>query len=130
MNHERGHSKFEKYVLKRAHPRRIIIDSIGWVWIVYFIWNQSWEFALATLFAMSIVAYFLLRNVDGDKMAETALGKMALLHLHPANFIIQLVTLIITIWALWAHSTYGILIGFSLLVLGHLFGWERVNKCF
>lgn len=120
----------ERHMLKRGHPRRIILDLIGWMWAVYFLWNQSWESAMLSVLGCSYLGYWSVRNVNPDRMAETALGRLALLHLHPANIAIQLAGFALVLWSVWAHQGAGILFGISVLAVGHLFGWEKVNKAF
>ncbi len=120
----------EKYALRRFHPRRIVLDSLGWMWGTYFLWNHSWESAVLTLFAAGYIGNFIVRHVDPGKMARTALGKLALLHLNPANLVIQLLGLAFLVSALWNHSGQGILVGISVIGTGHLFGWSRVDDAF
>lgn len=69
-------------------------------------------------------------NADPEKMAETTLGKIALLHLHPFNLITQSIGLVPLVYGIWIHSVETILAGLSLVLLGHIVGWSKVDSKF
>jgi len=121
---------FEKYALRRAHPRRIVLDLIGVNWALYFLWNQAWDSALWAVVSFSLAGYYATKNVDHEKMANTTLGKLALLHLHPVNFIIHILGYIFLAQSFWQQSGKGIVAAISILLAGHLFGWKKVNDAF
>ena len=125
---EHGFSWFEKYALKHSHPRALFLDVLGIVWFFYFFWLQSWQMALASIIIGRLLASSTVMQVSPQKMSETILGKIALLHIHPANFIIQFLGFIVLTFGVWLHSTEYILLGFSAILVGHLFGWEKVSS--
>jgi hypothetical protein len=43
---------------------------------------------------------------------------------------IQLIGLVVLGSGLWAHHSQQILVGFSLVLLGHIFGWDKVSPHF
>jgi hypothetical protein len=64
--------------------------------------------------------------VDTEKYARTIMGRIALLHLHPANIAVQGIGIVAMLWTIWAHSATGILGSLSVIFLGHLAGWDPV----
>lgn len=123
-------SWFQKYFLKRFHPRSIFIDVVGFAWFTYYFWHHDWKSAIGIVVIERVIAFFSVMNVDMQSFSETTLGKMGLLHLHPANFAIQIFGSIILLYGVWEHSTEIILGGLSLIFIGHVFGWSRVDSRF
>lgn len=127
------HSEFsflERLILRRFHPISILFDTTGVIWVTYFLWQNNWQYALAVIVVERLLAVSIVRRTDLKAMAATPLGKLALLHLHPLNLVVQIVGAAATVWALWTHSTLFILAGLSVLILGHSFGWSQVNPSF
>lgn len=122
-------SMVEKYLLMRAHPRSIFTDIVGLIWFLYFTWNHNWTAALLVFTIFRIVALALVWKVNIELLSKTVVGKIALLHIHPINLIIQLTGFIIFLNGIWQHTLYLILVGISIILLGHLFGWANVDPC-
>lgn len=120
----------ERFFLRRAHPVRMFFDMASLPWVVYFLWNQNWPYAMGVFVLGSVLGLMATRRVDCDKMASTFLGRVALLHLTPFNITTQLIALFPTVYGLWVHSTEFILIGVSLLFIGHITGWGEVDERF
>ena len=117
----------DRYFLMRVHPQKIVFDIVGVIWSVFFLWNHNWAAALiSTLLAGGLGLYFT-RNLIPEVMAQTTLGKIGLLHTHPFNLALNLIGIVPSIYGLWTHSVEMILIGLSIIVLGHFFGWSKVN---
>lgn len=125
-----GFTFFEKLILRRFHPISLLFDTVGLIWVTYFLWQNNWQYALGVVLAERLLASSIVWRIDFQAMATTTLGKLALLHLNPFNMGIQIVGTVVTIWALWDHSTAIILLGVSTLILGHTFGWHQVNPNF
>lgn len=117
----------ERLILRRFHPRSVFIDTVGLVWFTFYFWSHDWQAALAVAVITRLVAFLSVMNINTDLFAETVLGKVALLHLNPFNFIIQLTGTIILLVGLWDHTTEVILGGVSVILLGHVFGWAKVD---
>ena len=79
---------------------------------------------------MRLLSSFATLDCDTDKLSQTTMGKIALLHLNPANFIIQVGGLVVTYYGVWQHSGLTTLIGISAILVGHVFGWEKVDNRF
>jgi hypothetical protein len=120
-------SFFERLILKRFHPISLFFDAVGIIWVTYFLWLNIWQSALAVIVIERIIASIIVWQVDPKAMASTTLGKLGLLHLHPINLGIQLIGTIVTVWAIWTHTTIFILLGLSVILLGHTFGWTQIN---
>jgi hypothetical protein len=120
-------SWLERLVLRRFHPRSLSIDTVGVMWFIYYLWNHEWKSALAIVIAGRVFAYLSVMRIDTEAFAETTLGRIALLHLQPVNLLVQFVGALVGIYGIWQRSTEIILLGVSLILLGHIFGWSRVD---
>ena len=125
-----GYSLMERMVLRRAHPISIMLGAAGAVLAVTFLWQQNWLYALISIIAARLAAYLVLRNANLPALAETPLGKIGLLHLHPVNLTIQSIGAVVAIYGLWTHSTEAISGGLAIIFAGHLFGWSKVDPRF
>jgi hypothetical protein len=63
-----------------------------------------------------------------EQLAQTTLGKILLLHLHPLNVVIQLSGFAVLLYSFWIHSSVHILLAVSMILLGHMWGWHKVNE--
>ncbi|MGZ3710274.1 MAG: hypothetical protein ACXWQO_19100 [Bdellovibrionota bacterium] len=117
---------YQQYAIRRFHPRRILMDAASLPWVVYFLWLHNWASALIIGLAAAVIGVLATNTVDAEKYSRTILGRLALLHLHPTNLIVQAVGLVAMVWALWTHSTLGILGALSVIFLGHMVGWDDV----
>lgn len=117
----------ETYILRRGHPRRIAVDLAALPWVVLALWRNDWVSAIVIVVLGGTLSLLAVRGIDPVKMADTTLGKIALMHLHPWNLALQTVGLFPLVYGLWIHSTEYILAGLSLIVLGHMWGWEKVD---
>lgn len=118
------------YTLKRFHPRGLIMDFVGAMWAIYFLWNQDWMSAVAAFIIASVISSWFTADVDTEKMAKSTLGKIALLHLDPVNVIVQICGLAFLIAATWNHDSYHAMVGVTFIVVGHMFGWSKVSGSF
>jgi hypothetical protein len=116
----------ERYMIRRFHPRRILMDVAGLPWAVYFLWTNKWQWAVLAMLVSGIFGMLATNSVDAKDYGRTMFGKMALLHLHPTNIIVQFSGIAVLVWALWTHSTPGVLAGLSIVFLGHMVGWDAV----
>ena len=121
-------SWLQRYVVRRFHPRCIFIDTVGFIWFVYYFWDHDWRTALGAALLARVIAVMSVLNVDTSAFAETVLGRIALLHLNPMNLVTQTLGLLAFLYGLWQHSTVIILVGVSLVLLGHIAGWSGVDS--
>lgn len=117
----------QKYVLLRAHPRRAFLDTIAVMWEAYFLWNKNWQAALGIFLVMNTIGIILGRKVNYEAMANTVLGKLALLHTQPMNLLLQLSGAAFLVYGLLLREGLTIMAGVSLILLGHFYGWSRVH---
>lgn len=120
----------ERLMLRRAHPISLFINATAFIWFVYFLWSHMVMESILVVLAARMAALALTWNIDIEGIAKTTLGKIALLHLHPFNLIIQLCALIPGIYGIWSHDGRLMMVGISLILLGHLRGWGAVEKSF
>ncbi len=123
-----GSNWAQRYALLRSHPRFIIFRCISFLWFTYFLWNQDWKSAVGAVVICSFIGLIAVWNVDPEPLSKTTLGKLALLHLHPANFFMQVSSVVPLTYGIWTHSVVFILLSLSILFLGHFFGWEMIDQ--
>ncbi|MFM8268801.1 MAG: hypothetical protein ACKN9V_01320 [Pseudomonadota bacterium] len=121
-------SLLQKYVLLRVHPRRVFLDAVALMWEVYFLWNQNWRAALGIFLVMNTVGLILGRRVNYEAMANTILGRLAILHTQPMNLLLQLSGAAFVVYGLLLRESLTIMAGVSLVFLGHFYGWSRVHS--
>jgi hypothetical protein len=121
-------TRAERYILRRFHPRAVLLDSVAAIWAVYFVWNHNWVAALAVVVASRLIGTALAWRMDYSTIKETVWGKLALLHIHPANSVIQTLAALALFYGIWIHETITILAGLSVIILGHYFGWAKVMR--
>ena len=117
----------DRYFLMRAHPRAIVFDSVGVIWSVYFLWNNNWQLALASIFVTGIFGLYFTRNTNPELLAESTVGRIGLLHTHPINLALNILGIVPLVSGIWTHKVETILLGVSIIIFGHFFGWSKVN---
>jgi uncharacterized membrane protein YesL len=80
-----------------------------------------------------MVAGFILARVvtwrmHEEDLAQTTLGKILLLHLHPMNVVLQTLGIVTLFFGFWEHSAMYLMFGTSLILLGHMWGWRKVHQ--
>lgn len=121
-------SATERLIVRRSHPRSLFINAVGGLWMIYFLARQDWVMALSVVVFFRALAYVSVWKCDPQLLAQTTLGKVALLHLHPVNLVVQVAGLIPMLYGVWQHNTELILGGLSLVLMGHLFGWSKLDR--
>ena len=118
----------ERIVIRRGHPRHIILGIVGFLWTVYFVWRHHWVWALGVVLTSDILGRVVTAGTREESLGQTLLGKMTLLHLHPLNLTVQFAGFVILLYGIWIHALVHILVGASLVLLGHMWGWHKVNE--
>jgi hypothetical protein len=118
----------ELFMVRRGHPRQIILHLVGGIWIVYFLWMHNWAWALACFAVSELAAETLTSLNDAEVMAQTTMGKIMLLHANPVNLIVQMLGGMLFVYSIWLHSLTGTMVAISLLLLGHIAGWSKVSS--
>jgi hypothetical protein len=63
-----------------------------------------------------------------EQLAQTTLGKISLLHLHPMNVLLQSIGFAVLLCSFWIHSAMYVLLAISVILIRHIWGWHRVNE--
>jgi uncharacterized membrane protein YesL len=66
-------------------------------------------------------------GMNEEQLAQTTLGRILLLHLHPLNLLLQVGGFSVLLYGFWVHSGLYIIFAISLILLGHMWGWHKVN---
>ena len=118
----------ERIFIRRWHPRWIIPDIVGAIWGFYFLWVHNWELALAAILLSGAVGAFLTLGMHEERLAETTLGRIILLHLHPVNLSVQIAGIALLVYSVWIHSPVYIVVAISTILIGHMWGWNKVSE--
>jgi hypothetical protein len=118
----------EQIVIRNGHPRRIIVGVITLIWTLYFLWFHNWFGAAIALIVGAPLSRLAARGIHEEQLAQTTFGKILLLHLHPANVIVQSIGFAVLLCSVWIHSALYIALGVSIVLLGHMWGWHEVNQ--
>lgn len=125
-----GFTVMQRYMLRRFHPRSLMVEIVSSIWAVYFFGQHQWLAALIAIAVGRLIGNLLGSQMDYQEMSSTVWGKIALLHLHPMNYSIQFVGAIVAFYGIWVNATLPILSGLSIIFLGHLWGWQKVSRSF
>jgi len=117
----------ERFIIRNGHPRRIIVGMITFIWALYFLWLHNWLGAGLALIIGAPLGRLAAWKMHEEQLAQTTFGKLLLLHLHPANVIVQAIGFGVLLCSVWIHSGMYIALGVSMILLGHMWGWHRVN---
>lgn len=120
-------SYFEREILHHAHPRQLIMRMVGAIWGLYFLWFHNWEWVLGVILVAETIGRILSMGMNEESMAQTTWGKIMLIHLHPVNLLVQITGGAVLIYGFWIHSAIYIMAAMSIVLIGHMWGWHKVN---
>jgi hypothetical protein len=118
----------ERIIIRNGHPHRIIVGVITFIWTLYFLWFHNLAGSALALIVGGPLSRFAARGMREEQLAQTTFGKILLLHLYPANVILQAVGFAVLLCSVWIHSALNIVLGVSMILLGHMWGWHKVNQ--
>jgi hypothetical protein len=118
----------ERMIVRRGHPKHIIVGIVAFLWVVYFLWQHNWIWAAAVVVLSAVLGRLSTSGTKEETLAQTLLGKIMLLHLHPVNLTLQLAGFALLLYGVWVHSTLYTMAAASMVFLGHMWGWHRVNE--
>jgi hypothetical protein len=128
MGKEGKMTTLERIFIRRGHPRWLILGMVGAVWAFYFLWVHNWESALVAIFVSGILGTLLTGRMSEERLAQTTLGKIMLLHLHPVNLSLQIAGFALLVYSVWIHSPMYIMVAISAILIGHMWGWSKVSE--
>lgn len=120
-------SFWQRLIVRRGHPRRIIIAFVGALWGLYFLWLHNWPSAVAIILGSMLLGELATLGLREEPLSQTLLGRIMLLHLHPANLLLQFAGGALLLYGVWLHSGRWLMAGVSMVFLGHLWGWHKVS---
>ena len=107
-----------------AHPIKFIAETLGAMWSAYFLWHHNWIGALIAGLTGFLLSTLLVWNQRIDRLETTPFGKVMSVYGSPINFLLYNLSALPVIYGLWVHDSFPILIGISILLLPHLWGWR------
>ena len=120
----------DRMMVQHAYPPKAILDGIGLMWGLHFVWERLWLQAVIASFGFALIGTYLGRNVSSESLAQTLLGKLCLGFARPANLLTQLLGYSVLVFGLGLRSSFYCLIGISLILLAHAATWRHVFKHF
>jgi hypothetical protein len=127
---EHDFSWLEKFTLMCFHPRAIFVEVAGFIWSIYYFWNYNWQMSLGVFVFALVLALLSVIDTNPQRLSETTIGKIGLLHLHPMNLTVRLAGAALLLYGIWQRSLEFALGGLSVIFLGHTFGWAKVDPRF
>src|SRR5947208_1902158 len=110
-------------MLQHAHPAKFVAEMLGVIWGSYFLWTHNWIAAAISSLMLFLGSTIALWNKPIENLAETVLGRTMLVYATPPNFVIYNLSALPVIYGLWTHQGLYVVVGYSLLLLPHL--WAR-----
>lgn len=120
----------EYAMLRHGHPRYIVVAVITMIWSTYFFWQGELTFAIGTIVLGVVLAQLAAMGMNEQQFAKTTLGKILLLHLHPVNLLLQAAGYVVLMFGVWEHHATYMMVGASVILVGHMWGWHKVNEAF
>lgn len=117
----------ERIMVQHANPVKLVLETVGIIWAVYFLWQQNLLWAIIFGIGLPSLGTILAWGKNEEQLSKTALGKVMLTHAHPLNFFFHLAGYISLVYGVWIHSPLFILVGITAIIIGHLWGWERLE---
>ena len=114
----------ERMMLQHLHPTKFILEAIGIMWAIYFLWDQNWLGAVIAGFGLPILGSVLTMRVNTDQFRRSSYARLVLIHAHPINMLLHILGAVVTVYGIWGHDTVWILSGISIITLGHAWGWK------
>ena|ERR1700674_79285 len=118
----------QRAIVRHGHPRRIIVGVVSLIWVLYFLWVHNWTWAAVALAVGLALGRLVTLGMQEEQLAQTTLGKILLLHLHPMNVLLQSIGFAVLLCSFWIHSAMYMLLAISVILIGHMWGWHRVNE--
>lgn len=127
QNNPSKFSFMQRWALIYAHPRKVILNLVVAMWIIYFLWNRSWQPAVFAFLASGMLGIISAWYADIEALSKTTIGKVALMHLEPLNFLVQSVGIIAIVYGLWNHGIDYIMVGISIMALTVVLSWKSLK---
>lgn len=112
-------------MILHAHPAKFIAEILGLIWSAYFLWQHNWIGAVIVGLVGFLLSTILLWNQPIDFLETTSLGKVMDVYGRPVNFLLYMLSALPVIYGLWLHDSFFVLIGVSILLSPHLWGWRK-----
>ena len=113
-----------RLMVLHAHPIKFVAEILGAMWSMYFLWRRNWIGAVIVSALGFLLSTILLWNKPIEGLVTTQLGKIMAVYATPLNFMLYNLSALPVIYGLWTHSVVFILLGYTILLLPHLWAWK------
>ena len=117
----------ERLMVRHGHPRHMIVALVTMMWTSYWMWFHQWKLAIVVALIGVVAARVATIGMQEEKFGQTLWGRMLLLHLHPFNVLSQTAGFGLLLYGFWEHSAIYLLAGASVVLIGHICGWHKVD---
>lgn len=114
---------YTQVLLQHTHPKKLVLEIVGSIWTVYFLWNQNWVGAVISGIAVPILGSIIVwKEPTPPAVKRSSFARVIMSHAHPINLTFHIIGTAILIYGLWMHNTVMLLVGVSIAILGHAWG--------
>ena len=114
----------QRFVADHADPMKLILDALALIWAAYFLWYQDALSALLSVAFFGGLGMIATWKLEQDKLIYSSFGKFWLTMANPVNMTFQALGYLGVMYGFWQHASAMILAGVTLVLIGHLFGWQ------
>ena len=118
----------EDILVQHAYPPKLILDSVGFMWAVYMVWNHALVSGMVTLCFFAGVGSLTTAGINKAALKGTALGRYCLMAKNPVTLFSLIAGYVILFYGVWNHSTIYILGAITCMAFGRLWGWDKFMK--
>ncbi len=65
----------ERFMVRRGHPRYLILHLVGAIWAFYFLWLHNWILVVVMIGACELLSQLSVLRANSESLAQTVLGK-------------------------------------------------------
>lgn len=92
-----------KLMLLHLHPTKFVMEAIGAIWAIFFLWHNNWLMAVVFGLGLPFASTLLVWN---KKLPDSRTGyaRLALIHAHPVNLILHIIGGAFLVYGVWTHE--------------------------
>jgi hypothetical protein len=122
-----GLSSLEKFIIRRTHPASIVLMTLSFLWIGYFLWIRQWILGLA-FFSVFMGTGEVIARIDKQfhrslKNGLNGFQKLLLYHVVKPNLVFHVLACAVYLLACWNQSVFFLLTAITLVGVGYISPW-------
>ena len=125
---DRGLTPAERFFVQYAYPPKLILDGIGLMWALHFVWERLWTQSLISLIGFSLVGSVFAGAANRSVLAATLLGCFCRCLAKGTNVAAQISGAIVLVFGVWSRTPFYGFIGISFILLAHANAWRQAYR--